>query len=73
MKNRRKKRSAIVPTVVFAVVVGAACVPNLGGCGDDSGQLTVAQQCFTCDDMPIGFDVAARDFALSVADIAFHD
>lgn len=61
-KNKKKKRrSAIVPAVVFsaALAVGAAVVPAIAGCsGDDTSMLGY------------GLDVAARGFDLSHPDLS---
>ncbi len=61
---RKKRRSAIVPAVIFSVSIGAglACVPLLSSCGGSHRQLTVAQ---------IGFDMSGQDLGVSVADFGF--
>jgi hypothetical protein len=63
---KKRKRTRIVPAVVFSAVVGAAVVPQLAGCNDSKGPLlTVAATCFTtpegCRDLGIG---VAADFAI---------
>jgi len=76
--KKPKRRSAIVPAAVFAVVVSGGVIPSLAGCGDDSGpQLSVAQNCFatnTCVADAFALGVANIGFdMMGVADIAFHD
>lgn len=74
MKRRAsKKRSAIVPAMVFAagLSVAAGVVPNIVGC-DDNPMLGVAAQ-FGDMAQHVGLDVAAHAFDMSVSDLRETD
>ena len=76
MKRRgAKKRSAIVPGVVFAVglSVAAGVVPNIVGCSDDVMMLGVAAELGDMSHSYGLFDVAVRAFDMSVADLSETD
>ncbi len=76
MKRRNgKKRSAIVPAVVFAagLSVAAGVIPNIVGCSDDATMLGVAAE-FADMSRQVGlFDVAILAFDMSVADMGETD
>ncbi len=66
---RKKPRSAIVPAIVFSatLAVGAAVVPQIAGCGDDTTMLG-----YGLDVAYVGFDMARHDMsAIAVADLGF--
>ena len=66
---RKKTRTAIVPAVVFsaALAVGAAVVPQIAGCGDDTTMLG-----YGLDVAYRAFDMAHQDLsAVAVADLGF--
>jgi hypothetical protein len=67
--TKGKRRSAIVPAVVFsaALAVGAAVVPQIAGCDDDTTSLG-----YGLDVAYFGFDMAHHDLsAVAVADLGF--
>jgi hypothetical protein len=66
---KRKTRSAIVPAIVFSasLAVGAAVVPQIAGCDDDTTMQGVG-----LDVAYVGFDMARHDMsALTVANLGF--
>lgn len=69
MQRRGKRRSAIVPAVVFsaALAAGAAVVPQIAGCDDDTTTLG-----YGLDVAYVSFDMARHDLsAVAVADLGF--
>lgn len=77
MKRREaKKRSAIVPAVVFAagLSVAAGVVPNIIGCSEDQVVMLGVAADFGDMSHPYGlFDVAVRAFDMAVADLSQTD
>lgn len=70
MAKQRRRRSAIVPAVVFSatLALGAAVVPQIAGCDDATTMPGVG-----LDVAYVGFDMARRDMSvvLSVANLGF--
>ncbi len=67
----KKRRSAIVPAVVFAagLSVAAGVIPNIVGCSDDSDLGTTG---VGLDVAYLGFDMSGKDLsALTVANLGF--
>ncbi len=74
----KKKRSAIVPAVVFAagLSVAAGVVPNIVGCDNGAMMLGVAAQFGDMGDMSHSyglFDVAYVAFDMAVSDLRGTD